>query len=59
MRAAWKIILSIAFAIVLLQVFIFLKKGNVIEFSWFNIASLSSLVVVLYYYIFERKTKKK
>ncbi len=59
MRAAWKIILSIAFAIVLLQVFILLKKGNVIEFSWFNIASLSSLVVVIYYYIFERKTKKK
>ncbi len=59
MGAAWKIILSIAFAIVLLQVFILLKKGNVIEFSWFNVASLSSLVMVLYYYIFERNTKKK
>ncbi|MDG1914332.1 MAG: hypothetical protein P8I55_07050 [Crocinitomix sp.] len=59
MTTVWKIILSIAFAIILLEVMVMLKKGNILQFSWLGIASLASVAAALYYYIFEYKFRKK
>jgi hypothetical protein len=59
MTTVWKIILSIAFAIILLELMVLLQKGDVLQFSWLGIASLASAAAALYYYIFEYKSKKK
>lgn len=58
MRTVWKVLLSIAFGIILLQIMILMQKGNIFEFSWFKVASLSSFALAVYYYIFEHNWKK-
>lgn len=58
MRNFWKIALSIAFGVILLQVMILLQEGEYFKFSWFKVASLSSLALAVYYYIFEHRSTK-
>ena len=59
MRNVWKIILAIAFSLILLEIMVLMKKRNVFEFTWMRIASLIGVSAVVYYYIFEYRLKKK
>ena len=59
MNTLWKIILSIAFGIVLLEILVLFKKGNVFEFTGLRIASFAGIAAAIYYFIFERKKRVK
>ena len=59
MKRLIRLIVAIAFGIILLELMVLSQKHNWFEFTTMRIMSLASLAALLYIFIFERKQKSK